>query len=146
MKEFLMMKSTFLCISLFLFTAISCFAQSATVIKENANLRGTASERGKVVDVLPQNTVLEVLQQRGAWFLVQSNDYVGWVHGNTIRIASSTSGSDYTPVRTVTPRPSPAYVEIPRSSSRSYIRGPRGGCYYINSSGRKSYVDRSLCN
>lgn len=29
--------------------------------------------------------------------------------------------------------------------SRTYIRGPRGGCYYINSNGNKTYVDRSLC-
>jgi hypothetical protein len=36
----------------------------------------------------------------------------------------------------------------PRSStpSRRYIRGPKGGCYYINSNGNKVYVDRSLCN
>ncbi len=27
----------------------------------------------------------------------------------------------------------------------AYIRGPRGGCYYINSSGTKVYVDRSNC-
>jgi endonuclease YncB( thermonuclease family) len=32
------------------------------------------------------------------------------------------------------------------SSDRIYIRGSRGGCYYINSSGKKTYVDRSLCN
>lgn len=24
--------------------------------------------------------------------------------------------------------------------------GPRGGCYYINSNGNKTYVDRSECN
>lgn len=24
--------------------------------------------------------------------------------------------------------------------------GPKGGCYYINSSGNKTYVDRSYCN
>lgn len=24
-------------------------------------------------------------------------------------------------------------------------RGPRGGCYYINKNGNKTYVDRSLC-
>ena len=24
--------------------------------------------------------------------------------------------------------------------------GPQGGCYYINSNGNKSYVDRSNCN
>lgn len=30
---------------------------------------------------------------------------------------------------------------------REYILGPRGGCYYINSSGTKTYVkDKSLCN
>jgi endonuclease YncB( thermonuclease family) len=27
-----------------------------------------------------------------------------------------------------------------------YIRGSRGGCYYINGSGNKTYVDKSLCN
>ncbi|MBO9613516.1 MAG: hypothetical protein J7619_12510 [Dyadobacter sp.] len=30
--------------------------------------------------------------------------------------------------------------------SKQYIRGPRGGCYYINSNGNKTYVDRSFCN
>ena len=29
---------------------------------------------------------------------------------------------------------------------RQYIRGPRGGCYYINSNGNKTYVDRSVCD
>ncbi len=32
------------------------------------------------------------------------------------------------------------------ASSRQLIRGPRGGCYYINESGNKVYVDRSLCD
>lgn len=31
-------------------------------------------------------------------------------------------------------------------SSRTYYTGPRGGCYYINSNGNKTYVDRSFCN
>ncbi|MAQ75917.1 MAG: hypothetical protein CL613_06255 [Aquimarina sp.] len=33
-----------------------------------------------------------------------------------------------------------------RIYSRAYIRGPRGGCYYINSKGKKTYVSRNLCN
>ncbi|TDS14692.1 hypothetical protein [Sphingobacterium paludis] len=33
-----------------------------------------------------------------------------------------------------------------RAKQRQYIRGPRGGCYYINANGNKTYVDRSLCN
>jgi hypothetical protein len=28
---------------------------------------------------------------------------------------------------------------------RKLIRGPKGGCYFINSSGNKEYVDRGLC-
>lgn len=32
------------------------------------------------------------------------------------------------------------------ATGRTYIRGPRGGCYYLNSSGKKTYVDRGLCN
>lgn len=31
-------------------------------------------------------------------------------------------------------------------SSGNLIRGPRGGCYYINRSGNKTYVSRSVCN
>jgi membrane-bound ClpP family serine protease len=32
------------------------------------------------------------------------------------------------------------------SGNGGYIRGPRGGCYYINSKGNKVYVDHSYCN
>ncbi|CAN5131414.1 hypothetical protein BH20ACI2_BH20ACI2_19190 [soil metagenome] len=28
---------------------------------------------------------------------------------------------------------------------RAYVRGPRGGCYYVNASGRKVYVEQSNC-
>jgi hypothetical protein len=31
------------------------------------------------------------------------------------------------------------------ASRRNYITGPRGGCYFINSSGNKEYVDRRYC-
>lgn len=41
------------------------------------------------------------------------------------------------------PRPS-----VPRNatSNNGLIRGPKGGCYYINKNGKKTYVDRSKCN
>ncbi len=32
------------------------------------------------------------------------------------------------------------------AESRGYHTGPRGGCYTYSASGRKRYVDRSLCN
>jgi hypothetical protein len=33
----------------------------------------------------------------------------------------------------------------PTTKKSGYITGPRGGCYYINGNGNKTYVDRSLC-
>jgi hypothetical protein len=33
-----------------------------------------------------------------------------------------------------------------RNNPTKYITGPRGGCYYINSKGKKTYVDRSRCD
>ncbi len=36
--------------------------------------------------------------------------------------------------------------EKKESSGRTYIKGSRGGCYYLNASGKKIYVDRELCN
>jgi len=32
------------------------------------------------------------------------------------------------------------------SGSRTYLTGPRGGCYYLGGSGRKVYVDHAYCN
>ena len=32
------------------------------------------------------------------------------------------------------------------SKEGKYIQGPRGGCYYINSNGNKTYVDRGFCS
>jgi hypothetical protein len=42
----------------------------------------------------------------------------------------------------------PSSTKTTRSSepSRTYYRGPRGGCYYYSSSGKKVYVDHSYCN
>lgn len=31
------------------------------------------------------------------------------------------------------------------ASSHVYITGKRGGCYYINKNGNKTYVDHRLC-
>ena len=121
-----------------LILTFAVYPQSATVITENANLRGTPSESGKVVDTISQGTSMEIIKQKSAWFLVQTTDYVGWVHGNTIRLTDTIT----TVPTTVYERP----ATTRQSDSRTYIRGPRGGCYYINRNGNKTYVDRSLCN
>ncbi len=34
----------------------------------------------------------------------------------------------------------------PPVGNRSYVLGPRGGCYYLGASGKKVYVDKGLCS
>lgn len=48
--------------------------------------------------------------------------------------------------RTVNSRRSNTNLSSRGTTTRRYFRGPRGGCYYINSNGNKTYVDRSYCN
>lgn len=44
-------------------------------------------------------------------------------------------------------KPKAATLASPGSSTtgRTYQKGPRGGCYYLNSSGSKVYVDKAFC-
>lgn len=55
-------------------------------------------------------------------------------------VASSPANSNVS-----TPRTSRSHARRSYSTYHVYIRGPRGGCYYITGSGNKQYVDRSLC-
>jgi len=41
---------------------------------------------------------------------------------------------------------SPKPTTSPSESGRNYQKGPRGGCYYLNSSGSKVYVDHKFCS
>ena len=37
-------------------------------------------------------------------------------------------------------------VEKPaRVAGRAYVKGPKGGCYYLNTSGKRTYVNKELC-
>ena len=49
-----------------------------------------------------------------------------------------------TPARSTTRRTAPA-TRRARTVSRTYFTGPRGGCYYINGNGNRTYVEHSYC-
>lgn len=139
----------FLPLAILLF-ALSVHSQTAVVISDKADLRGTPSDKGKVIVQIKRDTPLEIIKQNNAWFLVQSVDHVGWVHGSSIKIVS-TGGNATVMERVIQTPSSRAVVTVPEvqktqtTDSRTYIRGPRGGCYYINSSAKKTYVDHSCC-
>ena len=128
-------------------------SKSAVVISGNADLRQTANSNGEVIQSVPEDTQIEVIRQKGAWFFVRASGQTGWMHGNTIRFANAHSSEPSTGTVDSSP-PTNSSKSKPNnfgnssdqtSSSSRYITGPRGGCYYINGNGNKTYVDRSLC-
>jgi hypothetical protein len=139
---------------LILIFAFSAYSQTATVTAKTAQMRGTASSTGKIIDTVSQNTVLPIYRELGDWALVQSTEYVGWIHISAIKIndqqtiesVGSTVEDSLPAPRLRTNSNNIRLKSQPSSPSRSYIRGKRGGCYYVNSNGNKTYVDRSLCN
>ena len=81
------MKTSLLSIFLLLFSSL-IFGQedTVTVIAIKANLRGTPNSQGIVVTTVNSGEKFELITRKGAWFLVQTPKYVGWIHGNAIRL------------------------------------------------------------
>lgn len=112
----------------FLTLGYSTFGQSsAVVISENANLRGTPTERGKIVDTVPELTFLEIIKRKGVWFLVQSDEYVGWIHGNTIRLLNDSTSEIKPSVPQNSIRTPQKTNKQPTSSERLFEREFVGG-------------------
>lgn len=135
---------------LLLIPCVSTTAQTRTarVITENANLRETPSITGLAEGEVPEGMVVKILDEKLPWYVVRVGDRVGWMHGATLFfIDNATTTSEREPVRAITPAETYSLPQSTRSTAdKVYIRGPRGGCYYISGSGRKVYVDRSMCN
>lgn len=43
------------------------------------------------------------------------------------------------------PTPTAAAAKPVKIAGRTYIKGPKGGCYYLTASGKKTYVNKELC-
>ncbi len=114
-------------------------AQSARVIADKASLRGRPADNGKVVETLSKGAEVELVKVSGLWYLVQSAEYAGWVFTSDLEVAK-------TPAIVADTSKSSLKTTPAVTTNRTYIRGPRGGCYYLSPSGSKVYVDRDLCN
>ena len=115
------------------------------MIAENANLRETPSATGLAEGEVSEGVVVKILDEKLPWYVVRVGDRVGWMHGATLRFVDSATAVE--PVRVETPAETYSLPQSNRSTSdKVFIRGPRGGCYYVSGSGRKVYVDRSVCN
>jgi uncharacterized protein YgiM (DUF1202 family) len=125
-------------------------AQSAKVAVDKASLRGRPADEAKVVETLARNTEVEVIKVEGLWYLVQSADYAGWVFIKDLDVKPSPAKTVLQTAGTIPASPSagPATPSrtAPDAKGRTYIRGPRGGCFYLNASGSKVYVAHELCS
>lgn len=81
------MRRTFLVIPLFLVLIGMLVAQEQNYVRvtaQNANLRGSPSATGKILDVVVKGQIFRLVEKRGEWALIETNKYVGWVPTKSI--------------------------------------------------------------
>ena len=61
------------------------------------------------------------------------------------KAAAQTSDIEAKPAALASPQ-SGVVQQAPPAGSRTYLKGSRGGCYYLSPSGTKVYVDHKFCN
>ncbi len=130
-----------------------CFAQSGTAIRRCIDV--VRSDDGKYYALYSDNTWEESTYATAE--VIKAVNNKNKPHTKTASAATNTYGiASSSPTRSTTSSSktssnSRSYQNsrtsnTRKSTLRTYIRGPRGGCYYINSNGGKTYVDRSMCN
>jgi len=121
------MKKAFLFI-VFLFAAATSFAQSTVYVEGYTKSNGTYVQGYH--RTAPNSTTLDNYSTKGNY-----NPYTGSYGTKPVYEypSSSTYSSSYTtPVYTPSTYNTPSYTPV--------YTGPRGGTYYINSNGNKTYV------
>ncbi len=135
-----------------------------TIARKGAKLKGDSNVFADIIIVFKEDKEVIILDYKEGYYEICQGSLCGymseiWLKKNnstsefiksrqtnkklTSRLNSKSSSysSSLKNKKSKTPYKTKRY-----RSSKSYFRGPRGGCYYINSNGNKSYVSRSLCN
>lgn len=118
---------------------------------------------GEVIDTLINGEEIRILAKDHFYYKIRMSSGVeGFISTNDLKIENSDS-----PILTI---PRFGYIKKPFSSTvstssrskkkkgsnkqtknkrfstgKTYYRGPKGGCYFYNSNGKKQYVSRDLC-
>ena len=114
-----------------------------TSIRKASSLYSIASKYSSNLGELYKKQKVYVLNyyEYGNYFKVIVNNKIGYVYEKNLVINKAMK---YLKKKN---KYKLSYLRTNRSSTyRTYYRGPRGGCYYINSNGNKTYVARNLCN
>ncbi|HDZ07080.1 hypothetical protein LCGC14_0166830 [marine sediment metagenome] len=135
------------------------------IARKGAKLKNKPSLYADIISTFIENKEVIILEYHDSYFEVCQGSLCGymseiWIKSNATTSEfiksietekklstnfNSTPSSFSSSVKS-TNSSSSSYKPNRYRSSRTYYRGSRGGCYYINSSGNKSYVSRSLCN
>ncbi len=125
-------------------------APIATTLYTTADvrLRAQPSTSAGIVLTVSAGSEIKSTKIDGLWHQVTYGGYSGWIRGDYLatRRTAPARAAPSTAMPLVGSPSRPRISQPALSASRSgYIRGPRGGCYYINRNGNKTYVDRSMC-
>jgi len=120
--------------------------KAASVITSGARIYNRPSVVDDNSHSVPIGTVLRVLDAEADWYVVRIGDVVGWMPSVSLSVSPSGSSNSVNSKSSKLMESSTQRSSGSSSSGRVYTRGPRGGCYYYNASGRKVYVDHSFCS
>ncbi len=127
---------------------------------KSLKLYSNASEKSKVIGDISALSYVKIVSEANTkgFVKISVSDYEGYVYKkylvddlDKITVPNedvSFAKKTYTSTITIKPTPQKRQqaVQENRVGNGMYHRGSRGGCYYYSPSGRKVYVDRSLCN
>ncbi|SIQ86623.1 hypothetical protein [Maribacter ulvicola] len=135
------------------------------IARKGAKLKKDSSVFADIITIFKEDKEVIILDYKEGYFEVCQGSLCGYMSEIWIKRSSTTSeftksketerkltsglkskSISYSSSLKSTKSSSTKYKTKRYRSSKSYYRGPRGGCYYINSNGNKSYVSRSLCN
>lgn len=136
-----------------------------TLIRKGTKLKKEASLFSDITTIFNEDTEVIVLDYKNDHFQVCKSNLCGyisevWITPNNLiselkksKVAErqnigNTTNNLYSNKTTLSDSKfnNTSFNKKAYQSSRTYYQGPRGGCYYINSNGNKTYVSRSLCN
>ncbi len=143
------MKRTVVCAVFVLFLGLSALAQdSVTVISIKANLRGTPATNGIVVTTVDQGETFELIKDKSPWYLVQTPKYVGWIHGNSIRVDEAWRSALTRPITVTRDNDTPRTTTKPLTGTaedspfrEEYVGGDTSVINISNSSNRTMNLD-----
>lgn len=118
-------------------------SQEWVIVKAYAELYERASFMSPTIGRFKTESKVLLLGSEDDYINIKSQLGTGFVKIDFLKSEKSSSKST---TKSFISNTEPTYTRKSYQTSKSYIRGPKGGCYYINGNGNKSYVDRSLCN